>query len=109
MLSLLTRLVFVSVFGNEEDDRLRERIRRNSDSVVYVKPKENEVTVVLSKLKQAEIKFQQEKIDRLEKEISKISEANTGEEFPLSRDALAKFGRGLSAGKDNFFYSSVNS
>ena len=67
---------FVPVFGNEEDDSHRERTRRNSDSVVYVKPKENEVTVVLSKLKQVEIKFQQEKIDRLEKEISKISEEN---------------------------------
>ena len=50
---------------------------------MYVKPKENEATVVLSKLKQVEIKFQQEKIDRLEKEITQISEPNVEEELPL--------------------------
>ncbi|XP_078359454.1 uncharacterized protein LOC144643930 isoform X2 [Oculina patagonica] len=71
------------VFSNEEDDRLKERIRRNSDSVVYVKPKENEVTAALTKLKQAEIKFQQEKIDCLEKEVSRLFEANAEEELPL--------------------------
>ncbi|KAL9984461.1 hypothetical protein ACROYT_G006755 [Oculina patagonica] len=79
----LVILFFVPVFSNEEDDRLKERIRRNSDSVVYVKPKENEVTAALTKLKQAEIKFQQEKIDCLEKEVSRLFEANAEEELPL--------------------------
>ena len=64
------------VFSNEEDSRTREGNRRNSDSVVYVKPKENDVAIVLSSLKQAEIKFQQEKIKTLENEIDRVYKAN---------------------------------
>ena len=71
------------VFSNEEDSRTRERNRRNSDSVVYVKPKENDVAIVLSTLKQAEIKFQQEKIKSLENEIDRISKSNEELEEPV--------------------------
>ena len=63
-----------TVLSNEGDDRRRERNRRNSDSVVYVKPEEN----VALALKQAEIQFLQEKINRLEIENDKLSEASAG-------------------------------
>ena len=46
--------------GRKEGDPPVERNRRNSDSVVYVRPKESEGAIVLPKLKQAEIEFQQE-------------------------------------------------
>ena len=84
--SLIVFLFGFPVFSNEEDGRTRDRNRRNSDSVVYVKPKENDVAVVLSTLKQAEIKFQQEKIKSLENEIDRISKANEELEEPI-RDA----------------------
>ena len=61
------------VFKDEEYGRQREINRRNSDSVVYIKPKENEAAAVLSSLKTAEIKFQQEKIETLESKIDRIS------------------------------------
>ena len=79
LLMAYNSLIFLfgfTVFSNEEDGRPRGRNRRNSDSVVYVKPKENDVAVVLSALKQAEIIFQQEKIKSLENEIDRISKAN---------------------------------
>ena len=79
------------VFSNEEDSRTRERNRRNSDSVVYVKPKENDVAVVLSTLKQAEIKFQQEKIKSLENEIDRISKANEELEKPIQDTQQPEF------------------
>ena len=63
-----------TVLSNEGDDRRRERNRRNSDSVVYVKPEEN----VALALKQAEIQFLQEKMNRLEIENDKLSEASAG-------------------------------
>ena len=44
--------------------------------MVYVKPNENDVAIVLSTLKQAEIKFQQEKIKTLQNEIDRISKEN---------------------------------
>ena len=66
-----------TVLSNEGDDRRRERNRRKSDSVVYVKPEEN-VALALLTLKQAEIKFLQEKINRLEIENDKRSEASAG-------------------------------
>ena len=40
---------------------------------MYIKPEENEAAAVLSSLKTAEIKFQQEKIETLEKKINRIS------------------------------------
>ena len=61
------------VFKDEEYGRQREINRRNSDSVVYIKPKENEAAAVLSSLKTAEIKFQLEKIETLESKIDRIS------------------------------------
>lgn len=61
------------VFKDEEYGRQREINRRNSDSVVYIKPKENEAAAVPSSLKTAEIKFQQEKIETLESRIDRIS------------------------------------
>ena len=79
------------VFSNEEAGRPRERNRRNSDSVVYVKPKENDVAVVLSTLKQAEIKFQQEKIKTLENEINKISKENEELEEPIQDNQQPEF------------------
>ena len=61
------------VFRDEEYGRQREINRRNSDSVVYIKPKENEAAAVLSSMKTAEIKFQREKIETLESKIDRIS------------------------------------
>ena len=61
------------VFRNEEYGRQREINRRNSDSVVYIRPKENEAAAVLSSMKTAEIKFQREKIETLESKIDRIS------------------------------------
>ena len=61
------------VFKDEEYGRQREINRRNSDSVVYIKPKENEAAAVLSSLKTAEINFQRKKIETLESEIDRIS------------------------------------
>ncbi len=102
----LVTLVFDPVFSNETDERLGERIRRNSDSVLYVKPKENEVTVVLSKLKQAEIKFQQEKIERLEKKISEISSSDASSEEELVK-AYNYAAYGPSEGNDSFCFIRV--
>ena len=61
------------VFRDGEYGRQREINRRNSDSVVYIKPKENEAAAVLSSMKTAEIKFQREKIETLESRIDRIS------------------------------------
>lgn len=79
---------------------------------MYVKPKENEVTVVLTKLNQTEVKFQQEKIDRLEKEINRIfpvdaeelrrdSSGNAVEELPSDNPHLYEL---FTPGKDNFCF-----
>ncbi|XP_078359471.1 uncharacterized protein LOC144643945 [Oculina patagonica] len=62
-------LITESVSCSEKDDRPVERRRRNSDSVMYVNPKESEVEAVLSKLKQALVEFQQGKVSSLEKEV----------------------------------------
>ena len=51
--------------------------------MVYVKPKENDMEIVLSTLKRPEIKFQQEKIKFLENEIDRISKANEELEEPV--------------------------
>ena len=61
------------VLRDEEYGHQREINRRNSDSVVYIKPKGNEAAAVLSSLKTAEIKFQREKIETLESRIDRIS------------------------------------
>jgi len=66
MFSLFT---WSAVFSSQESDPSKERNRRNSDSAVYFSQKESDVSAVLSKLQQAEIIFQQEKIESLEKQI----------------------------------------
>lgn len=47
---------------------------------MYIKPKGNEAAAVLSSLKTAEIKFQQEKIETLESKIDWISKIYVKEE-----------------------------
>lgn len=69
--TILLDIYFLStVFNKKEDDSPRERKRRNSDSVLCVKSDGNEMTFLLLKMKEAEIIFQQEKIESLEIEIS---------------------------------------
>ena len=63
--------------------------------MVYVKPKENDVAIVLSTLKQAEIKFQQEKIKSLENEIDRISKANEELEKTILDAQQPKFSTGM--------------
>ena len=75
---------------------------------MYVKPKENEITVVLTKLKQTEIEFQQEKIDRLEKEINSIfpavaeefSSGSSGDSVEELPSGNAQLGELITHGKD---------
>ncbi|PFX20638.1 uncharacterized protein LOC111336627 [Stylophora pistillata] len=70
------------VFINEVNGSASQRNRRNSDSFVYMKPKESEVAAVLSSLKTAEIEFQQEQIDTLKNEIDRISKTCREQEEP---------------------------
>ncbi|PFX20634.1 E3 ubiquitin-protein ligase DZIP3 [Stylophora pistillata] len=65
--------MYLEVFA-KSGDHVMLRTRRNSDSVVYIKPKENEVTVILSELKEAQIEFQKEKIESLEKQNASLRE-----------------------------------
>ena len=57
--------------GSEGGDSPVERNRRNSDSVLYVRPKKSEVAMVFPKLKQAQIEFQHGSIASLKAEIVK--------------------------------------
>ena len=72
--------IWFPVFSDEEYGHHRDVNRRNSDSVIYIKPKENEAAAVLSSLKTAEIKFQQEKIETLENQINRISKVYSEQE-----------------------------
>ena len=72
--------IWFPVFSEEEYGHHRDVKRRNSDSVIYIKPKENEAAAVLSTLKTAEIKFQQEKIETLENQINRISKVYSEQE-----------------------------
>ena len=68
------------VFSDKEYGHHRGTNRRNSDSVIYIEPKENEAAAVLSTLKTAEIKFQREKIESLENQINRISKVYSEQE-----------------------------
>ena len=62
------------------------RTRRNSDSVLYAGSKENEAMLLHSQLREAEIKFHEEKIESLEKENEKLR-AQIEEASALAKEA----------------------
>ena len=68
---VLSQFSLFAVAGSEGGDSPVERNRRNSDSVLYARPKESEVAMVFPKLKQAEIEFQHGLIASLKTEIVK--------------------------------------
>ena len=83
-----------------DKEMLTRRSRRNSDTILYVRGKEDETTTVHSKLKQTEIKFHEEKIKSLEKEIEKL---RAGSEEATSL-AVATLTTGDGGGRDSINY-----
>ena len=58
----------------QENVPIRDRDRRNSDSVVYTTAKENDVAAVFPQTKETTLKFHQVKVKQLEEKFWKLKE-----------------------------------
>ena len=78
-----------------------KRLRRNSDSVVLVRSKENEAIQFFANLRQAEIKLQEKK-ESLENEKTRKRRSQLGEGSGLDEEASTSEQTAESRGGENF-------